>query len=74
VGWTVRSSLTLKSIPPSEELLVRLPAGRGGCCGGSREDGMPGVNCVAGVKALHARTLPWSHLTQYDQMKDSPTA
>jgi hypothetical protein len=25
-GWTVRSSLTLKSIPPSEEWLVRLEA------------------------------------------------
>src|ERR1035437_1972325 len=70
-GWTVRSSLTLKSIPPSEERLVRsrqalrLPVGR-----------MPGVNCVAGVKhsVSHARTFLWSHLAESDHMKDPPTA
>src|SRR5580700_10537036 len=38
-GWTVRSSLTLKSIPPSTERLVRLPA----CRGGSREGGCPAL-------------------------------
>jgi hypothetical protein len=39
------------------------------------ERGMPVVNCVAGAKLVsRARTLLWSHLTQIDQMKDSPTA
>jgi hypothetical protein len=35
-----------------------------------------GVNCVPGVKNLvsRAKTLLRSHLTQIDQMNDSPTA
>jgi hypothetical protein len=37
---------------------------------------MPVVKCVPGVKnvVFRAKTLPRSHLTQIDQMKDSPIA
>jgi len=35
----------------------------------------PGVTCVFGAKYFVSRqTFLWSHLTQLDQMKDSPIA
>jgi hypothetical protein len=39
------------------------------------EGRLSGVTCVLGAKYFVSRqTFLWSHLTQLDQMKDSPTA